>query len=153
MAAEPMDDDADVADANAFESPVQHCPVSSPQTVYPEMDPPDGEPSSAPPPEHNDAGHLTIQSGTGNCEAASVFVLRFPYGRPGARLDGTRQGATVYESTWDTLGDSVWAPFRSQCDWEIALWAKERGPSSSAMTELLAIPEVCVTTPLVLLSD
>ncbi|KAH8995564.1 hypothetical protein EDB86DRAFT_2763520, partial [Lactarius hatsudake] len=35
-----------------------------------------------------------------------------------------------------------WAPFHSQCDWEIALWAKTRGPTSSALTELLRIPEV-----------
>ncbi|KAN0131614.1 hypothetical protein V8E53_010456 [Lactarius tabidus] len=40
------------------------------------------------------------------------------------------------------FGDSVWAPFHSQCDWEIACWAKMHGPSSSAMEELLAIPEV-----------
>ncbi|KAI9440325.1 hypothetical protein H4582DRAFT_1796975, partial [Lactarius indigo] len=35
-----------------------------------------------------------------------------------------------------------WAPFRTQCDWEIARWAKLRGPSSSAVADLLAIPEV-----------
>ncbi|KAI9429265.1 hypothetical protein H4582DRAFT_1827220 [Lactarius indigo] len=42
----------------------------------------------------------------------------------------------------NALGDAAWAPFRSQCDWEVACWAKMRGPSSSAVTELLAIPEV-----------
>ncbi|KAF8264339.1 hypothetical protein EI94DRAFT_1805975 [Lactarius quietus] len=37
---------------------------------------------------------------------------------------------------------SIWSPFRSQCDWELTHWAKMRGPTSSAMEELLAIPEV-----------
>ncbi|KAF8271908.1 hypothetical protein EI94DRAFT_1567196, partial [Lactarius quietus] len=37
---------------------------------------------------------------------------------------------------------SVWAPFQSQCDWELAYWAKTRGPTASAITDLLAIPGV-----------
>ncbi|KAN0103742.1 hypothetical protein V8E52_011679, partial [Russula decolorans] len=37
---------------------------------------------------------------------------------------------------------SIWAPFCSQCDWEVAQWAKMRAPTSSAMADLLAIPEV-----------
>ncbi|KAH9169515.1 hypothetical protein EDB89DRAFT_2115055 [Lactarius sanguifluus] len=41
-----------------------------------------------------------------------------------------------------TPNTSIWAPFHSQCDWEIALWAKTCGPTSSALTELLRIPEV-----------
>ncbi|KAH7917158.1 hypothetical protein BV22DRAFT_1026893, partial [Leucogyrophana mollusca] len=35
-----------------------------------------------------------------------------------------------------------WAPFSSQTDWDIARWAKLRGPSSTAFSELLAIPGV-----------
>ncbi|KAH9009002.1 hypothetical protein EDB83DRAFT_2509016 [Lactarius deliciosus] len=52
------------------------------------------------------------------------------------------QGQSDYWSHEDALNTSVWAPFHSQCDWEIALWAKIRGPTSSALTELLQIPEV-----------
>ncbi|KAL0957479.1 hypothetical protein HGRIS_001272 [Hohenbuehelia grisea] len=36
----------------------------------------------------------------------------------------------------------MYAPFASQIDWEIARWAKLRGPGSTALTELLKIPEV-----------
>ncbi|KAH9066109.1 hypothetical protein EDB83DRAFT_2506349 [Lactarius deliciosus] len=43
-------------------------------------------------------------------------------------------------STATTLGNSVWAPFRSQCDWEFTRWAKMRGAMASAVTALLAIP-------------
>ncbi|KAI9430686.1 hypothetical protein BJY52DRAFT_1090380, partial [Lactarius psammicola] len=35
-----------------------------------------------------------------------------------------------------------WSPFQSQCDWEFAQWAKQRGPTSSAVSELLAIDGV-----------
>src|SRR6266702_2616706 len=71
-----------------------------------------------------------------------LVIDQFPHGCPGAPVPGMNQGSSTYEATRNTLGDSVWAPFRSQCDWEVAHWAKMRGPSSSAVTELLAIPEV-----------
>ncbi|KAI9454588.1 hypothetical protein BJY52DRAFT_1205245 [Lactarius psammicola] len=54
----------------------------------------------------------------------------------------TCQGPSVYELTRNELGDSVWAPFQSQCDWEFACWAKTCGVTASAVTDLLAIPEV-----------
>lgn len=71
-----------------------------------------------------------------------VIVERFPHGRPGAPIPGAAEGASIYHSSHEAFGTSVWAPFHSQCDWEIAHWAKMRGPSSSAMAELLEIPEV-----------
>jgi hypothetical protein len=37
---------------------------------------------------------------------------------------------------------SVWAPFWTQCDWEVARWAKSCGITLSAVMNLLAIPEV-----------
>jgi hypothetical protein len=71
-----------------------------------------------------------------------VIVKHFPYGRPGAPITGAGEGVSLYHSSLEAFATSVWAPFHSQCDWEIARWAKMRGPSSSAMEELLAIPEV-----------
>ncbi|KAI9447414.1 hypothetical protein H4582DRAFT_1803182 [Lactarius indigo] len=52
------------------------------------------------------------------------------------------RGQSDYRSCEDALNTSVWAPFHSQCDWEIALWAKTCGLTSSALTGLLQIPEV-----------
>jgi hypothetical protein len=54
-----------------------------------------------------------------------------------------QQDPTIYESTQAAFGDSIWAPFHSKCDWEIAHWAKMHGPTSSAVMDLLVIPEVC----------
>ncbi|KAJ3791360.1 hypothetical protein GGU11DRAFT_665971, partial [Lentinula aff. detonsa] len=36
-------------------------------------------------------------------------------------------------------GIDAWAPFCSQTEWEITRWAKLRGPSSTALTELLSV--------------
>ena len=72
---------------------------------------------------------------------STVTVERFPFGSPGAPIPGRPPGPSTYESQV-TLAASVWAPFRSQCDWELARWAKMRSPTSSAMTDLLAIPTV-----------
>ena len=35
-----------------------------------------------------------------------------------------------------------YAPFNSKTDWEVAKWAKLRGPTSTAVTDLLMIPDV-----------
>jgi len=37
---------------------------------------------------------------------------------------------------------NIYAPFKSQIDWEFAKWAKLRGPTSTAVTDLLNIPGV-----------
>ena len=42
-----------------------------------------------------------------------------------------------------------YAPFTSKMDWEIARWAKLRGPSSIAFTELMSIEGVSQTLKLV----
>lgn len=65
-------------------------------------------------------------------------------GTPGAPIS-THHGH-AYEKDRDALASNargnLWAPFASQLDWEVARWAKLRGPSSTALTELLKIPEV-----------
>jgi hypothetical protein len=37
---------------------------------------------------------------------------------------------------------SEWAPFTTRLEWEVARWAKLRGPSSTALSELLKIDGV-----------
>src|SRR5260221_4110060 len=72
---------------------------------------------------------------------APVVVDDFLFGSPGAPINGM-QGCSTYESRQETLGGSVWAPFQSECDWRVAHWAKVNGITSSAITDLLAIPDV-----------
>jgi hypothetical protein len=69
---------------------------------------------------------------------STVVVDRFPSGSPGAPIPGMPCGIS-----WrDTSMESMWTPFRSQKDWEIAHWAKTRGSSASDVNHLLAISDV-----------
>ncbi|KAI0250409.1 hypothetical protein BJV78DRAFT_1283211 [Lactifluus subvellereus] len=63
----------------------------------------------------------------------TVTVERFPIETAGIPIIGRPGDMPIYESTQTDLGDNIWAPFHSQCDWEIAHWAKLRGPTSSAV--------------------
>jgi hypothetical protein len=141
-ASDCMDDNADTMDANTFETLSQHNTASS--VAHQETDHSNGDHSLAQPPEGT--GPLIIQTETGDLETSrpNMVIKRFPHGHPGAPVAGIPQGASVYESAQDGLGESLWAPFRSQCNWETVRWAKMRGPTSTATTELLAIPGVSV---------
>ncbi|KAK1230796.1 hypothetical protein PQX77_006110 [Marasmius sp. AFHP31] len=71
-------------------------------------------------------------------------VVKFG-GRAGQILaDGSREDAdTRYKKALGKEGNQpTWYPFTSQVDWEIARWAKLRGPSANAFNELLNIPGV-----------
>ena len=103
----------------------------------PEPDPSDIALSSVAPPES-----VAVHSDTSHSAGSDVVIDLFPFGQPGTLVPGMQQGSSMYEATRDSLGDSLWAPFESQCDWEFARWAKMRGPMSTTVTELLAIPEV-----------
>ncbi|KAN0140201.1 hypothetical protein V8E53_002097 [Lactarius tabidus] len=74
--------------------------------------------------------------------ASQVIVDSFPHGSAGAPIPDACEASHIYQSTQEAFGADIWAPFCSQCDWEIACWAKMRGPSSSAVADLFAIPGV-----------
>ena len=129
-------DPADIADADAFEELTQNSQVFA-MTIPNQLtiDEPLGLPDT---PEE-----LANDMGAGNTEAVpTVVVDHFPSASAGAPIDGMPRGNSLYESQQGVDGDSIWSPFTSQCDWLFACWAKMRGPTSSAVTELLGIPEV-----------
>ena len=111
--------------------------------------------SIEPEPEHTAPTYSTGPKADSSDGASQLFIDRFPHGSPGAPIPGACQGSSLYHSSQDAFRDSDWAPFSSQCDWEIAHWAKMRAPTSSAMEDLLAIPSVCVYSlaTIVLLND
>jgi hypothetical protein len=137
-------DAADAADADLLEE-MATMPSSS---TNPEPDQPVEAQTPAPftaplvEPETPAPARATEPNTNGSDTSHQVIVEHFPYGRPGAPIIGTDEGVSIYHTSREVFGSSVWAPFHSQCDWEIARWAKMRGPTSSAMEELLAIPEV-----------
>ena len=89
-----------------------------------------------------------LRSQTNQTEAESfnieLTVIRdhFP-GAAGAPIPGIPQGLSIYKLHQTTHSDSDWAPFQSWHDWEVARWAKSSGVTSTAVSKLLAILEVC----------
>jgi hypothetical protein len=70
-------------------------------------------------------------------------VEPFPLATAGAPIPGSVNGASGFASYGSKLGSTdKYAPFCSKTDWDIARWAKLRGPSSSAVSELLEIEGV-----------
>ncbi|KAI0708896.1 hypothetical protein C8Q72DRAFT_878767 [Fomitopsis betulina] len=55
----------------------------------------------------------------------------------------TRSGYEAYAHQVDPKDMNLYAPFTSRLDWEIAQWAKLRGPGSTVFSDLLTIEEVC----------
>ena len=73
-----------------------------------------------------------------------IYIKQFP--SPFAGIPVKVAGSEpVYIQYARQLGrlDNPWAPFNSKLDWEIARWAKIRGPGSTAVTDLLRIDGVC----------
>ncbi len=129
-------DPADIADADTFEELAQDNQVFARTT--PDQPTIDTSPDMPDVPEE-----LTNDMEAGNTEAMpTVVVDHFPFASAGAPIHGMPHGNSVYESQRGTGGETIWSPFTSQCDWLFARWAKMCGPTSSAVTELLAIPEV-----------
>lgn len=74
-------------------------------------------------------------------------------GRPLAALPDETTEQQQYGKAMDDNAN-IYAPFGSHMEWEIARWAKLRGPSSTAFSELLKIDGVCfflTVLPLVIL--
>ncbi|KAH9162396.1 hypothetical protein EDB89DRAFT_2079746 [Lactarius sanguifluus] len=142
MDAEDPSDTADITDADVYEqlthnaqyfaaypeqehSVEQASPAQS-QSIEPQHPPPISPICSKP----DDLNPLP-----------ELIVNRFPYGSAGVPVPGVHQGLLLHWTSLEGLSTSIWAPFRSQCDWEFAHWAKMCGPTSSAVAALLAVPQ------------
>jgi hypothetical protein len=71
----------------------------------------------------------------------TTFTDRYPGTVAGQTIRREKHGHAEY-ATSIIDPDNPWAPFTSEMDWEIAKWAKNRGPSSTAFLELLGIKGV-----------
>ncbi|KAG9315400.1 hypothetical protein JVU11DRAFT_4549 [Chiua virens] len=95
--------------------------------------------------------HTTSQQTQGK----ETFIDRYPgdtAGHPtpksaGAPLlpNANRCYAEQLEGQMGGAGQCPYWPFTSQLDWEVAHWAKMRGPGSTAVSELLSINGVSLT--------
>ena len=138
--ADPADGDdldaADVTDANAFQELSRgdgHLMATNACEIAADR------PSDIP----EDTAEQSIEFESNFSRTSSVVVEVFPFGNPGAPIPGMPPGCSLDVQFQHTQGDSSWAPFQSQRDWDIACWAKTHGTTSSAVDEFLAIPQVC----------
>jgi len=129
-------DPADIADTNAFEELAPHGHFFPMTTL--------NQPAIDESPDMPDAPEqLPNGMGVGNTEGMPTVVINhFPLASAGAPINDMRRGNSMYESQHSADGDTIWSPFTSQSDWLFARWAKMHGSTSSAVAELLAIPEV-----------
>jgi len=132
---------ADVTDADAFEVLTER--NIHPRTAIPDPRAVDSDDTTTEP--SNTATEQPMPFDVPNAETSQTMVIdRFPLGNAGAPIPSMAR-----ESNEDTAAQSVWALFISQCDWEVAHWAKMRGPTLSALTDLLAIGEVRIVVNLI----
>jgi hypothetical protein len=75
------------------------------------------------------------------------YAVKFTKGKAGA-VYANQNYMDENTSYTSRIGnpDNPFSPFVSKIDWEIAHWAKTRGPSSTAFTELMSIEGVCGIT-------
>jgi hypothetical protein len=129
-------DPADVADADAFEELTQNNRFIARTT--PDQ-PTNDESLDMPEPPKEQFDEIEV----GNSEAMLTVVIDcFPSADAGAPIHGMQHGDSPYNSHQSMDGDTIWSSFASECDWLFARWAKMHGPTSSAVTDLLAIPDV-----------
>jgi len=125
-------DPADVMDADAFEALTQ-------RNHHPRMTIPNQRAVDTTAELSNIPIEEPIPFNVPDAETLPMVVIdRFPLGNAGAQIPSIACGLNDDMAA----AQSVWAPFISQCDWQVAHWAKMRGSTLSVMTDLLAIGEV-----------
>lgn len=93
-------------------------------------------------PDHPDYSIVT------GCEEPAFIVDPFLTADAGAPIAGPDGSPSHADSTQDSEVESernIWAPFNSQCDWEVAHWVKMSGSTSSAADVLLASSGVSIS--------
>ena len=121
-------------------------PPTSPTGNIPEhTSTPISNPSRSPSPTSEPHTALSGRQAVEDALRRHVHVEIFPSqtaGRPVGNGQGTN---TKYGSGIPQATGNPYAPFQDHFNWEIARWAKLRGPSSNALNELLSIEGVSFT--------
>jgi hypothetical protein len=137
-------DSADVADANAFEELTQGLVYPTAGIASrPVLGATPEEPADPVNQDNEGEGVLGMSGTSEMSDTIPTVVDAFPFGSAGAPVSNMPQGPSGYGSSQLTLEETIWAPFQSQSDWEVALWAKTCNVTSSAITQLLGITGVC----------
>ena len=78
--------------------------------------------------------------------SGKTTVVRFPGTEAGkvhaSHGEGIDSSHWAYAASVGITAGAPYAPFKSKLDWEVARWAKLRGPGATALTDLLKIENV-----------
>ncbi|KAG6825968.1 hypothetical protein H0H92_001684, partial [Tricholoma furcatifolium] len=92
--------------------------------------------------DENDMGPaLCLRGGAEETLSKTPFIVRFPSKEAGTAYSQGDASNTKYGANLNNV-ENPYAPFGSKLEWDIAKWAKQRGPSSTAFTELMSIDGV-----------
>ena len=146
----PNNSDHIVHDDSDFWEPQSTVEETSgvPSSSTPLSDHSDGQPSSPCP--------VNINSGRQNIETnlrQPIFVEKYSdkyanshAGEPVPNIPSDTPAFAKYSSKIANSETNPYAPFANKINWDIARWAKLRGPGSNSLAELLAVEGVCVLT-------
>lgn len=136
------DDDDDDLDAPSWERPP--CDIPTPtllSSTYP-----------ATPANSTPGPPLPTSERRAQAEASvrrKTFIVRYPSETAGAPISDSAPVSNAHASYRNALEcddntpeANVYYPFASRLDWQVARWAKLRGPGSTAFDDLLGIEEV-----------
>ncbi len=86
--------------------------------------------------------YIVVESGDGAKPRVTIrYTERHRKSRAGCIIKHSASYDERYASTIN-YNTNVWSPFNSKLDWDLARWAKMRGPGSNSLNELLSIEGV-----------
>ena len=130
----PRDDDpmVDIVDEAATPTP---SPPTTPHAATPILLP--NLPNISP--GHFTAGRENIENQLRKPVVVQTFRDHFQNSKAGKPTSNRQHSSTAHGSGVGGSEENPYAPFTDRINWEIAKWAKLRGPSSTAFSELLSI--------------
>jgi len=130
------DDDVDAVDADTFEILNGKLPAIQSDGILYDLD-------LELMPLVEDLAPSTIRLEVDDSETTPLLVInQFLFGNPSAPISSANQDSCTDDTGHTALRDSIWSPFCSKCDWDIAHWAKRHNLTSLAITEFLTISGV-----------
>jgi len=140
----------DVVDEDDAEADLHESAMAELETgIEPERSSPtaSGEPSATAPvnQDTSNPSHapFRLRGGAEEGLRKEPFVVKFTEGEAGkVYAQNGKDGNARYREELHGARSNPYAPFASKRDWEIARWAKLRGPGSTAFSELINIKGV-----------
>jgi hypothetical protein len=94
----------------------------------------------------NRAQQTEVENSQKSDQKIEVVLFGGMAGKPVQTGGKTSTDCYQAEVGWDDVSHNQYAPFSSQTDWEFAKWTKLWGPTSTAVTDLLSVPNVSLPT-------